>query len=111
MIKINNSIRGIASGSVWFVMMLGLLHARHGAAQADAPSAIQASGGFGSAFQSLLIAQQNALQSGDPDRILASSSTVTVASLALLDNLDERDQESRKALGALAYAEGLLSDL
>jgi tetratricopeptide (TPR) repeat protein len=57
------------------------------------------------------VAQQDAIQSGDPDRILASSSSVAVAALALLNNLDAQDQESRKAVGALPYAEGLLSDL
>jgi tetratricopeptide (TPR) repeat protein len=64
-----------------------------------------------SAMRSFITAQQEALESGDPDRILSSSSPVAVASLALLSSLDEHDQQARNAVGALSYAQGLVSEL
>lgn len=76
----------------------------------SAQAAQQDSDDFGSAMQALVAAQQDALASGDPDRILNSSSPVAVASLALLDNLDRGDQESRKTIDAVSYAQSLLSD-
>jgi tetratricopeptide (TPR) repeat protein len=62
---------------------------------------------FGSAMRDFVAAQQDALNSGDSDRILNSSSPVAVASLALLNSFGGQDQENQKAL---AYAQGLLSD-
>ncbi len=111
MIQDNNSTRRLWCSPAWFVILLGVFCARYGAAQEDAQSAPQGPESFGSAVQTFLAAQQDAIQSGDPDRILATSSPVAVATLALLNNLDAQDQESRKAVGALPYAEGLLSDL
>ena len=80
------------------------------ALQANAQSSGQDPDNFETSFKSFIAAQQEALSSGDPDRILTTSGPVAAASLALLNNFDKADQESRKALGALPYAGGLLSD-
>lgn len=82
-----------------------------GVIQSDAQAAGQDPNDFESAFKSFIAAQQDALTSGDADRILASSGPVAAASLALLNNFDKPDQESRKAEGALPYAGSLLTDL
>jgi len=81
------------------------------AAQAGTQSAAPDPDLFGSAVKSFLVAEQDALDSGDPDRVLKSSAPVAVASLAFLTNLDEPDQHTRNALAALPYAQGLISDL
>src|SRR5208282_1966743 len=102
---------GLATGRLWLLVVLGLCCAGRGAAQQETKGASQDPEMFGTQINSLLAAQQDALSSGDPDQILKTSSSVAVASLALLDHLDAQDQESRKALEALPYAEGLLADL
>jgi protein O-GlcNAc transferase len=100
-----------AGSRLWLLVVLGLLLAGAGAAQESQTSGRPDPEKFGAQVNALLAAQQDALNSGDPDQILKTSSSVAAASLALLDNLDAKDQESRKALKALPYAEGLLSDL
>lgn len=107
----NSSTLKIAGGRACLLIALGLLCARPGAARQSAQSAPADAEVFGSQVSALLAAQQDALSSGDPEQILKTSSSVAVASLALLNNLDAKDQESRKAVQALPYAEGLLSDL
>jgi tetratricopeptide (TPR) repeat protein len=107
----NSSIHRLARGSIPFLSVLSLFCATYCGAQEDPQGATRNSEVLSPAVKSLIVAQQDAIQSGDADRILASSSSVAVASLALLNNLDAEDQESRKAIGALPYAEGLLSDL
>jgi tetratricopeptide (TPR) repeat protein len=111
MTLVNSSIHRRACGCVPFFIGLGLFCAKYCGAQENPQGATRSSDVLSPAVKSLIVAQQDAIQSGDPDRILASSSSVAVASLALLNNLDAQDQESRKAVGALPYAQGLLSDL
>lgn len=107
MTQANNSLftRGLLRS------LVVLFCAAYGAAHAIAQKATQDPDVFGSAVKSFVAAQQDALSSGDPDRILKSSSPVAVASLALLNGLDTKDQENRKADGALSYAQSLVSDL
>ncbi len=111
MTKRDSSRLKLASGRLWLLVVLGLFCAVMCKAQDDQPGGSPDAAAFGAQVNALLAAQQDALSSGDPDRILKTSSSVAAASLALLDNLDAKDQQSRKALGALPYAEGLLSDL
>lgn len=107
----NSSKFRLATGRLWLLVALGMFCVVHGAAQQGTQSAGQDPAMFGTQINSLLAAQQDALSSGDPDQILKTSSSVAVASLALLDKLDAKDQNSRNALEALPYAEGLLADL
>jgi tetratricopeptide (TPR) repeat protein len=95
----------------WLLVVPVLFCARPGAAQQQTQSASPDAEVFGAQINSLLAAQQDALSSGDPNQILKTSSSVAVASLALLEHLDAQDQENRKAVEALRYAQGLLADL
>lgn len=101
----------LADRPLLMLIVLGLFCARLGGAQQETQSEGVDAAVFGSEVNALLAAQQEALSSGDADQILKTSSSVAVASLAMLDNLDAKDQESRKGPEALSYAEGLLSDL
>ena len=107
----NNSMARIAAGPLLVLIALGLVCQGKSAAQEDPPDASVDAGAFGAEVNTLLAEEQEALSSGDPDQILKTSSSVAVASMAMLDNLDAKDQESRKGAEALTYAEGLLSDL
>ena len=109
MTKANSSLISLTRGRLRSLVVL--FCAAYGAAHAIAQNATQDPDVFGSAVKSFVAAQQDALTSGDPDRILKSSSPVAVASLALLNGLDTKDQENRKAVGALSYAQSLVSDL
>jgi len=107
----NKSITKLACGPLLVLIVAGLICGGNGAAQEDSPSARVDAEVIGSEVNTLLAAQQEALSSGDPDQILKTSSSVAVASLAMLDNQDAKDQKSRKGPESLAYAEGLLADL
>lgn len=101
----------LAPRRLCMLVVLVLFLVRLSDAQQAAQPAGQSAQVFGPQIDSLLAAQQDALTSGDPDQILKTSSSVAVASLALLNHLDPNDQESRQVLAALPYAESLLSDL
>jgi tetratricopeptide (TPR) repeat protein len=107
----NSSTVRLVASRHWLPIALAIFCVEPCAARQALQAGGQDAEAFGTAVNSLVAAQQDALNSGDPDKILKTSSSVAVASLALLNNLDAHDQESRKALPALPYAEDLLTDL
>ena len=66
---------------------------------------------FGPELKPLILAEQYAVSSGDPDAILEYSRDLAVASLRLLTAVDPQDPESSKALQALPSSDRLVSDL
>ncbi len=100
----NSSILRRINVRLCLLIVLGLFCARTGSARQETQNSNTDPEVFGSQVNSLLAAQQDALSSGNPEKILKTSSSVAAASLALLNNLDAKDQESRKALEALPYA-------
>jgi len=106
-----DAIVRIAARRFLLPAVLALACAGHSLAQAAGGDGAHDSDFFGSEMKSLLAEHQQALASGDPDRIYTSSCHLAVATLALLNGLDKPDQVSRKADGALLYTQGLLTDL
>jgi tetratricopeptide (TPR) repeat protein len=66
---------------------------------------------FGPELKPLILAEQYAVSSGEPDAILEYSRDLAVASLRLLTAVDPQDQESGKALQVLPSSDRLVSDL
>ena len=65
---------------------------------------------FGPQLKPLILAEQYAVSSGDPDAILETSRALAVASLRVLAVVDTKDQQSTKALQALPSSDRLVSD-
>jgi len=109
--RISAMNRSDKQGRLGPVILMVLVCTASCAAQSGASGATQDPEVFGSAVKSFLIAEQEALESDVPDRVLKGSAPVAVASLALLTSMDQRDQQTRNALSALPYAQGLIFDL
>ncbi len=70
-----------------------------------------APGLFGPELQPLILAEQSAVSSGDPNAILEYSRELAVASLRLLAVVDPKNEDAAKALHDLPVSDRLVSDL
>ncbi len=66
---------------------------------------------FGPALKSLLIAQQQAIRSGDPDAALVYSRALAMASLRKLAAMDPKDDACRQAIASLPSSDRMVADL
>jgi Flp pilus assembly protein TadD len=81
------------------------------AAQAASDNAMPDPDLLGPELKPLILAEQYAVSSGDPDAILEYSRDLAVTSLRLLTAADPQDRGSGKALQALPSSDRLVSDL
>ena len=93
------------------VLLCVFCAAGQAAAQAASDNTMPDPDLLGPELKPLILAEQSAVSSGDPDAILEYSRDLAVASLRLLAVVDPKDQESSKALQALPSADRLVSDL
>lgn len=90
---------------------LALCSARWSWAQTDQGRASSPAEEFQAAMNGFVNAQQEALQSGDPERILRASAPVAAASLALLMNVDKAEQAKRLGAEALSLVQQHMMDV
>ena len=66
---------------------------------------------FGPVLQPLILAEQQAVSSGNADAVIENSRSLAIASLRVLAAMDPADHAGRKALDALPSADTLVPDL
>lgn len=93
------------------VVLLLALCARGAGAQGGAGSAPVDPDLFGAGLKALIVAQQDAVRSGDADATMIYSRALAMASLQELEKLDEKDEACRKALASLPSSDRLVRDV
>lgn len=93
------------------VFLLAISGAGRAAAQAAPGNPMPDADLFGQELKPLILAEQSAVGSGDPDAILEYSRDLAVATLRLLAVVDPKDEDASKALHALPASDRLVSDL
>ncbi len=81
------------------------------AAQTAPGNAPAEPGLFGPALQSLIVAQQEAIHSGNPDTALVYSRALAMASLRKLAAMDSKDDACRQAITSLPSSDRMVADL